>query len=115
VGGTCGYSAGMLGEDDTLDRLRRSQRQTARIEPLDDHLVIEPTDEDHETRSGLIIPGSSEISVRAGIVVAVGEDVQSIAPGDKVIFPRAAGIEMRVAGEPVLLVRRSELIARFVE
>jgi hypothetical protein len=32
-----------------------------------------------------------------------------------VIFPRAAGIEMRVAGEPILLVRRSDLIARFVE
>jgi co-chaperonin GroES (HSP10) len=105
----------MLGEDDTLDRLSRSERQTARIEPLDDHLVVEPTDEDHETRSGLIIPGSSEISVRAGIVVAIGEDVQSIALGDKVIFPRAAGIEMRVAGEPVLLVRRSDLIARFAE
>jgi co-chaperonin GroES (HSP10) len=105
----------MLGEDDTLDRLTRSERQTARVEPLDDHLVIEPTDDDHETRSGLIIPGSSEIAVRSGIVVAVGDDVQSIAPGDKVVFPRSAGIEMRLAGEPILLVRRSDLIARFAE
>ena len=105
----------MLGEDDTLDRLSRSERQTARIEPLDDHLVIEPTDDDHETRTGLIIPSSSEISVRSGIVVAVGEDVQAITPGDKVVFPRAAGIEMRLAGEPILLVRRRDLIARFSE
>jgi chaperonin GroES len=102
-------------EDDTIGRLSRSQRQTMRIEPLDDHLVIEPTDDDHETRTGLIIPASSEVSVRSGIVVAVGEDVQAIAPGDKVIFPRAAGIEMRLAGEPVLLVRRRDLIARFAE
>jgi co-chaperonin GroES (HSP10) len=105
----------VLGEDDTLDRLSRSDRETVRIEPLDDHLVIEPSDEDHETRTGLIIPASSEILVRSGIVVAVGEDVHSIAPGDKVIFPRAAGIEMRLAGEPILLVRRRDLIARFAE
>jgi chaperonin GroES len=105
----------VLGEDDTLDRLSRSERQTARIEPLDDHVVIEPTDDDHETRTGLIIPASSEISVRSGIVVAVGEDVQAITPGDKVVFPRAAGIEMRLAGEPILLVRRRDLIARFSE
>jgi hypothetical protein len=34
-------------EDDTIDRLSRSRRQTMRIEPLDDHLVVEPTDDDH--------------------------------------------------------------------
>ena len=53
--------------------------------------------------------------MRSGIVVAVGEDVQAITPGDKVVFPRAAGIEMRLAGEPILLVRRRDLIARFSE
>jgi co-chaperonin GroES (HSP10) len=102
-------------EDDTLDRLSRSERPTTRIEPLDDHLVVEPTDDDHETRTGLIIPASSEVSVRSGIVVAVGDDVSAVAPGDKVIFPRSAGIEMRLAGEPILLVRRRDLIARFAE
>ncbi len=102
-------------EDDTLDRLSRAERPTTRIEPLDDHLVVEPSDEDHETRTGLIIPASSEISVRSGIVVAVGDDVSSVVPGDKVLFPRAAGIEMRLAGEPILLVRRRDLIARFAE
>ena len=62
----------MLGEDDTLDRLSRSERQTARIEPLDDHLVIEPTDDDHETRTGLIIPASSEISASSPLKTSAG-------------------------------------------
>jgi co-chaperonin GroES (HSP10) len=102
-------------EDDTLDRLNRSGREPLKLEPLDDHLVIEPTDDEHETRAGLIIPVSSEIAVRSGIVVAVGDDVANVGPGDKVIFPRTAGIEMRFAGEPILLVRRRDLIARFSE
>jgi co-chaperonin GroES (HSP10) len=104
------------GDDDTLDRLWRSaDRSPIQIEPLDDHLVVEPSDDAHETRVGLIIPAQAEAAVRSGVVVAVGEDVQGVAPGDKVLFPRAAGIEVRMVGEPLLLVRRRDLIARYTE
>jgi co-chaperonin GroES (HSP10) len=108
----------MLGEDDTIDRLWRSPDPThprVTVEPLDDFLVVEPSDEAHETRTGLIIPAAAEQPVRSGVVVAVGDDVQGVAPADKVIFLRAAAVEMRVAGEPLLLVRRRDLVARFTE
>jgi co-chaperonin GroES (HSP10) len=104
------------GDDDTLDRLWRSaDRPAIQIEPLDDHIVVEPSDDAHETRVGLIIPAQAESPVRSGVVVAVGDEVHGVAPGDKVIFPRPAGIELRLAGEPLLLVRRRDLIARFTE
>jgi co-chaperonin GroES (HSP10) len=104
------------GDDDTLDRLWRSaDKPSIQIEPLDDHIVVEPSDDAHETRVGLIIPAQAESPVRSGVVVAVGDEVHGVAPGDKVIFPRQAGVELRLAGEPLLLVRRRDLIARYSE
>jgi co-chaperonin GroES (HSP10) len=107
--------AAMYGDDDTVRRVEQSSTPSANIEPLDDWLTIAPSSEEHETRAGLIIPASAEVPVRAGVVLAVGDDANGIAPGDKVLFPRAATMEVRLGGEPVLLVRRRDLVARFTE
>ena len=82
------------------------------LEPLDDHVVVEPTDEEAETRAGLIIPASAEAQCRSGIVTSVGSEAEGVAPGDKVLFPRDAGFDVRLAGTAVKVLKRSELIAR---
>jgi len=82
------------------------------LEPLDDHVVVEPTDEEAETRAGLIIPASAQAQCRSGIVTAVGSDAEGVAPGDKVLFPRDAGYDVRLAGTAQKVLRRAELIAR---
>ena len=82
------------------------------LEPLDDYIVIQPSDEETETRAGLIIPASAENSCQSGVVIAVGADADSIEPGDKVLFPKDAGHEVRLAGTAVRVLRRRELIAR---
>ena|ERR1700754_857487 len=105
----------MLGEDDTIDRLWRAEPSGTHIEPLDDHLVIEPSDDAQETRTGLIIPASAEATLRSGVILAVGDDAHGVSPGDKVLFTKDAGREVRIGGEAVLLVRRRDLIARYTE
>ena len=82
------------------------------LESLDDVVVIEPTDEEAETRAGLIIPASAEAQCGSGIVTGVGPDVEGVAPGDKVLFPKDAGYDVRLAGTAVKVMRRRELIAR---
>ncbi len=82
------------------------------LEPLDDFVVIEQTDEEAETRGGLIIPASAETQCRSGIVTAVGAEVEGVVPGDKVLFPAGGGYEVRLAGSAMRVVRRRELIAR---
>jgi len=82
------------------------------LEPLDDHVVVEPTDEEAETRSGLIVPASAEAQCRSGIVTAVGADADGVSPGDKVLFPNDAGFDVRLAGTAAKILRRRELIAR---
>ena len=45
-------------------------------------------------------------------MTAVGSDVEGVAPGDKVLFPRDAGFDVRLAGTAQKVLRRDELIAR---
>src|SRR5438874_8446970 len=82
------------------------------LEPLDDFVVVQPADEETETRTGLIIPASDDAGCRSGIVTASGPDAHGIEPGDKVLFPKESGFDVRFAGSAVKLLRRGELIAR---
>jgi chaperonin GroES len=82
------------------------------LEPLDDFVVIQPSDEESETNLGLIIPASTETDCRTGVVTAVGTQSAGIEPGDKVLFPRDAGYEVRLGGAAVKVMKRAELIAR---
>jgi co-chaperonin GroES (HSP10) len=87
--------------------------QNVTLEPLDDYIVVQPLDES-ETPSGLIVPANEALFVRTGIVAAVGPDVSTIEPGDKVLFPRDAGYEVRLArsSHRVRVLKREELLAR---
>ena len=83
------------------------------LDPLDDYLVIEPLDES-ELPSGLIVPANEATHVQSGIVAAVGPDVTVVEPGDKVLFPREAGYEVRLArsSHRVRVLKREDVIAR---
>jgi chaperonin GroES len=82
------------------------------LEPLDDFVVVQPSDEESETNLGLIIPASTETDCRTGVVTAVGTEPAGIEPGDKVLFPRDAGYEVRLGGAAVKVMKRGDLIAR---
>jgi chaperonin GroES len=84
------------------------------LEPLDQFVVIQPVSDETETRSGLILPASaaSAAACRTGIVTAVGSEADGVEPGDKVLYPREAGYEVRLGGIEVKVLKREELIAR---
>ena len=92
--------------------LEQPQGVGVSLEPLDDHVVVEPSDEETETRAGLIIPASADAGCRTGIVTAVGAEADGVEPGDKVLFPRDAGYDVRLAGTAAKVLRRADLIAR---
>ena len=91
-------------------------RLDAMLEPLDDHVVVQPLDET-ETATGLIVPINEAAQCTTGIVAAVGPDVTGVEPGDKVLYPRDAGHEVRLvrSSHRVRVLRREELIARIVD
>jgi co-chaperonin GroES (HSP10) len=92
--------------------LEETRHPVVTLEPLDDYVVVEPSDEEAETRHGLIIPASAEAGARTGIVIAVGAEPGGVEPGDKVLFPKDAGFDVRLAGTAAKVIRRGELIAR---
>ena len=94
--------------------LENSVRIDGSIEPLDQYIVVQPTSDETETRAGLILPASAAaaVAVRTGIVTAVGADATGVTPGDKVLYPRDAGFEVRLGGIEVKVLKREELIAR---
>jgi len=94
--------------------IERPQRIDISIEPLDEYLVVQPTSDETETRAGLILPASAAASAacRTGIVTAVGPDATGIEAGDKVLYPRDAGYDVRLGGIEVKVLKRSDLIAR---
>jgi co-chaperonin GroES (HSP10) len=83
------------------------------LEPLDDWIVVEPLDET-ETAAGLIVPVNEAAQTRTGIIASVGPDVEGVEPGDKVLFPRDAGLDVRIVRDShrVRVLRREELVAR---
>jgi chaperonin GroES len=84
------------------------------IEPLDEFVVVQPIADETETRAGLILPASATEAApcRTGIVTAVGTDVNGVDAGDKVLYPRDAGYDVRLGGIDVKVLRREDLIAR---
>jgi len=84
------------------------------LEPLDEFVVIQPVSDETETRAGLILPASATESApcRTGIVTAIGADVTGVDAGDKVLYPRDAGYDVRLGGLEVKLLKRENLIAR---
>ncbi len=84
------------------------------LEPLDGYLVVQPVSDETETRAGLILPASaaSHAACRTGIVTAIGADVDGVEVGDKVLYPREAGYDVRLGGFEVKVLKREDLIAR---
>ena len=84
------------------------------LEPLDEFVVVQPVSDETETRSGLFLPASAAAAAacRTGIVTAIGSDASGIEAGDKVLYPREAGYDVRLGGIEVKVLKREDLIAR---
>ncbi len=92
-----------------------------KIEPLQDRVVVKPTEKDEVTRSGIIIPDTAKEKPQEGEIVAVGpgrmtEDGKRIAldikKGDKVLYSKYAGTEIKLDGEEYLILRESDILAK---
>ena len=84
------------------------------LEPLDEFVVVQPVADETETRAGLILPASATEAApcRTGIVTAVGDGANGVEAGDKVLYPRDAGYDVRLGGIDVKVLKREDLIAR---
>ena len=90
-----------------------------KIRPLFDRVVIKSCEVEETTESGLIITGNAKEKPQMAEVIAVGpggvvdgKDVtMTVNVGDKVIYSKYAGNEVKLDGEEYIIVRQSDILA----
>ena len=91
-----------------------------KIRPLHDRVVIRRTEDERTSPGGIVIPDSVAEKPIRGVVIAVGKgkilesgDVRALdlKKGDKVLFGKYSGTEVKVDGEDLLVMREDDVMA----
>ena len=93
-----------------------------KLKPLGDRLIVKAIEEEETTASGIVLPDTAKEKPQRGEVIAVGDgryddegekriplDVQA---GDKVLYSKYGGTEIKVEGEDLLVLRESDVLAK---
>lgn len=85
------------------------------IKPLAARVVIQPIDEESRTDSGLYIPDTAKEKPQTGVVVAIGEGTEEISitvkVGEKVLFPKYTGTEIKLGNEEYIIMDYEKVLA----
>lgn len=90
-----------------------------KLVPLGDRVVLKQLVAEETTKSGIVLPGQTKEKPQEAEVVAVGPGIlpdgkeikMSVKPGDKVIYTKYAGTEVKMDGEEFILVKQSDILA----
>ena len=83
------------------------------VQPLGSRVLVRVLAQESVTKSGLYVPDTAKEKPQRGEVVAIGDetDVIKVAVGDRVLFPKYTGTEIRLADEDHLLIESTDLLA----
>ena len=85
------------------------------IKPLADRVLIEPVAAETKTASGIIIPDNAKEKPQQGKVMAIGngtkDEPMTVKVGDKVLYGKYAGTELKLEGKDYLIMRESDILA----
>ena len=90
-----------------------------KFRPLHDRVVVRRIDEDERTRGGIIIPDSAKEKPQQGEIIAVGPGAPDekghvqkldVKPGDRVLFGKWSGTEIKINNEDVLIMKESDVL-----
>ena len=92
------------------------------LQPLDDRIVVRPSEAEEKTASGLVIPDTAKEKPQQGEGLAVGPGRRAentgelipldIAVGDKVVYSKYGGTEITVDGEDLLILTSRDVLAK---
>jgi chaperonin GroES len=92
------------------------------LQPLDDRIVVRPSESEETTASGLVIPDTAKEKPQQGEVLAVGPGRRSentgelipleVAVGDTVVYSKYGGTEIVIEGEDLLILTGRDVLAK---
>ena len=92
----------------------------AKVQPLGDRILIKPLEAQEKTKGGIILPDTAKEKPQEGQVVSVGKgkvldsgktEPVEVKVGDKVLYGKYSGTEIKVDGEDHLIVREEDILA----
>jgi chaperonin GroES len=91
----------------------------AKIQPLGDRVLVKPLEAEERTKGGIILPDTAKEKQQEGEVKAVGkgrmEDGKIVAlevkVGDKVLYGKYSGTEIKIDGDDMLIVKEEDILA----
>ncbi|QMT17991.1 co-chaperone GroES [Planococcus maritimus] len=90
------------------------------LRPLGDRVIIELVEVEEKTSSGIVLPGSAQEKPQEGKVIAVGNGLirengqrteLDVKEGDRVVFSKYAGTELKYEGNEYLILRENDILA----
>lgn len=88
------------------------------LKPLGTRLVIEKVEAEEKTASGIVLPSSAQEAPMVANVIAIGSDIteneklkDSVRVGDKVIYSKYSGTEVKLDGREYILVKFADVLA----
>ena len=93
----------------------------AKLQPLADRVLVKPIEKEEKTKSGIFIPDTAKEKPQEGEVIAVGpgkmtDDGKRVAMdikvGDRVIYAKYGGSEIKVEGVEMVILRESDILAK---
>ena len=94
------------------------------INPLGNRLVVQPIEEEEITSGGIVLPETAKEKPQKGTVLAVGPGERNengdhmaleVSEGDKVLFAKYSGTEIKYEGKKLLILRESDILAKLNE
>jgi chaperonin GroES len=91
-----------------------------KLKPLGGRVIVEPTEQDEMTAGGIILPETAKEKPQEGKILAAGpgdrdEDGERIpmdvSVGDKVLYAKYSGTEVKMDGKKLLIMRESDILA----
>ncbi|RHO76189.1 co-chaperone GroES [Ruminococcus sp. AF45-4BH] len=90
-----------------------------KLVPLGDRVVLKQLEAEETTKSGIVLPGQAQEKPQQAEVIAVGpggvvegrEVKMEVAVGNKVIYSKYAGTEVKLDGEEYIIVKQSDILA----
>jgi chaperonin GroES len=91
-----------------------------KVKPLQDRILIKRVEEETKTKGGIIIPDTAKEKPQEGLVVAVGAGkvtdkgtrvTPEVKKGDRILFGKYSGTEIKVDGEEHLILREDDILA----
>lgn len=84
-----------------------------KLKPLADRVLVKLEKSESKTAAGIIIPDNAQEKTQQGVVVAVGDDkdVIKVSVGQKIMYDKYAGVQVKLDGDEHLVVKMSDIIA----